>query len=247
MSGRPSVDVVILTWNDGDLLAQAVASALGSEDVDVAVIVVDNGSQPPAEVPAGVRLLRSEENLGVSRGRNRGVRAGTSPYVCLLDSDAFLHPAALAALIRVVGQDDVGLAGPVFSEQAPEDSGGAAPTLGRKLSRVLGRTSSYASVRPEGSTTWDVDFVIGACQVFRREAYLAVGGIDERWFYGPEDADFCLRLRNAGWRVLQTSDARCDHPPRRRNRHLLTRRGLAHGKAVVEFLWRHRHYRSVVS
>lgn len=244
----PHIDVVILTWNDGPLLEGAVGSAIDSRDVDVTVFVVDNGSDPPAGlVPRpNVVLLRQEENLGVARGRNLGVRAGTSNLVCLLDSDARLHGDTLASLSTVLECDsDVGLVGPVFVDQRPEDSGGAAPTLGRKVARVLGRTSSYGSTRPVGSARWDVDFVIGACQLFRREAYDAVGGIDERWFYGPEDADFCIRLRDAGWRVMQCGDVVCDHPARRRNRRLFTRRGLAHSKAVAEFLWRHRRYRGV--
>ncbi len=243
----PDVDVVILTWNDGALLERAVRSALDSEDVRATIVVVDNGSDPPAEVVVDPRvaLVRLESNVGVSRGRNIGVRAGTASLVCLLDSDAVLHRRTLAVLADAGAVSGVGLTGPVFSGQRPEDSGGAAPTLYRKVRRVLGWSASYGSTRDTRSNRWDVDFVIGACQLFRRDAYDAVGGIDERWFYGPEDADFCMRLREAGWRVVQCQDAACDHPPRRRNRRLLTRRGLAHAKAVAEFLWRHRHYEGV--
>ena len=63
------VDVVILTWNDPpELLDAAVHSALHSNVVDVNVIVVDNGSDAPAEVPtdARVALVRSDTNLGVA-------------------------------------------------------------------------------------------------------------------------------------------------------------------------------------
>ena len=60
------------------------------------------------------------------------------------------------------------------------------------------------------------------------DAFDAVGGLDERWFYGPEDVDFCLRLREGGARIVQCGDASCRHPPRRRNRKILTMRGLRH-------------------
>jgi len=240
-STLPSVDVVILTWNDGEMLKAAVASALRSEGVDVNVIVVDNGSEPPAVVPDDprVRLIRNDANLGVAPARNQGVRAGSAPIVCLLDSDARLHPGTLRALHSRL-DDDAALISPVFDGQAPEASGGRAPGVLRKASRALGLTEFYGSTRPSDRIpTWDVDFTIGACQLIRRRAFEQVGGLDSSIFYGPEDVDFCLRLKTAGWRVYQTSATSCHHPPRRRNRRLLTRRGMAHAIAVLKHLRRH--------
>jgi len=239
------VDVVILTWNDGEILDAAIESALTSESVDVEVIVVDNGSDPAAVIPDDrrIRLIRNETNLGVAPARNQGVRCGSAPIVCLLDSDARLHPRALMELSDQL-IDGVGLIAPVFDGQRPEGSGGRAPGFARKASRAIGLTSVYGSTRRDDrDTTWDVDFTIGACQVIRRDAFEQVGGLDSSIFYGPEDVDFCLRLRNAGWRVAQTSNAGCQHPPRRRNRRLLTRRGLAHAMAVARHLRRHRRIR----
>jgi GT2 family glycosyltransferase len=240
----PEVDVVILTWNDGPLLDTAIASALGSQGVDVRVVVVDNGSQPPAEVPPDPRvtLLRNDRNRGVAGGRNQGIGAGSAPMVLLLDSDARLHPGSLAALLGPLrAEARVGLAVPVFTGQAPEASAGAAPTLRTKVARVLNLRDSYAAVRPGGDEPWwDVDFGIGACQLFRRAAYDEVGGIDESFFYGPEDVDFCLRLLRQGWRVVQVAEAPVDHPPRRSHRQMLSRRGMRHAWAVTRFLWRYR-------
>ena len=51
------VDVIVLTWNDGELLHDAVESAAGQRGVDPVVLVVDNASEPPAEVSvSGVGL-----------------------------------------------------------------------------------------------------------------------------------------------------------------------------------------------
>jgi GT2 family glycosyltransferase len=248
---RPFVDVVILTWNDGELLDTAVASALASRDVDVNVIVVDNASTTPARVvdDPRVRLIRNDANRGVAGGRNQGIAQGCADLVCLLDSDAALEPAALHALTSPLSTDErVAVAGPVFLGQPAEASGGRAPTLGRKLQRSFGRSDTYEPVtRADGAPWWDVDFVIGACQLIRRTAYDSVGGIDESFFYGPEDADFCMRLREADWRVVQVADAPVAHPPRRRYRRAVNRKGLEHGWAVARFLWRHRRYQPVAS
>lgn len=245
----PLVDVVILSWNDGELLDLAVRSALGSDGVSVRVVVVDNGSRE-AVGPFDddrVTVVRNPTNLGVAAGRNRGVHLGRSPYVLLLDSDAALAPASLRRMVEVLDADpSLGLVGPVFEGQVPEASAGRAPTLQTKLRRVSGRSSTYEPTRRDGDV-WPVDVVIGACQCFRRVAYDSVGGIDERYFYGPEDVDFCMRLREIGWGVAQVDRAPVLHPPRRRNRSLFSRRGLSHAWAVSRFLWRHRHYSGTVT
>lgn len=241
MEALPIIDVVILTWNDGVMLAEAIGSALGSERVEVNVIVVDNGSVPPAVIPDDhrVSLIRNETNLGVAPARNQGVGLGTAPAVCLLDSDARLHPDTLRALCDHL-VDNAGLISPVFDGQSPEASGGHAPGFWRKALRAVGITEVYGSTRPNDRVaTWDVDFTIGACQLISRRAFDDVGGLDASIFYGPEDVDFCLRLKNAGWLVAQTADAGCHHPPRRRNRKLLTMSGMAHAIAVFRHLRRH--------
>lgn len=236
------VDVVILSWNDGPLLDVAIGSAKGSGAIVRSITVVDNGSDPPVPPIAGVSVLRNTTNAGVSCGRNQGAWAGDGPLLCFLDSDAALRPETLGRLAEVLLADDrVGLTAPVFTGQVPEASAGRAPDLGRKVARVMGRTSTYAPM-PRAGPAWDVEFAIGACQLIRRAAFEGVGGLDESYFYGPEDVDFCVRLRRAGWRVVQV-DVPCDHPPRRRHRKLLTRAGVRHAGAVARHLWRQRRHR----
>lgn len=238
----PRVDVVVLSWNDGPMVDIAVDSALASDGVDVQVLVIDNGSQPALHAgshDARVRTIRNDDNRGVAGGRNQGVRATDAPIVCFLDSDARLHPSCLRTLVGGL-EGSVAVAVPVFTGQQPQESAGRIPTLLRKLLRLCNLRSDYAGVAPSNAAVWDVDFGIGACQVFRRSAFDAVGGLDESYLFGPEDVDFCLQVRKAGWRIVQIRAARCDHPARRRNRGLFTRRGIAHGAAVVRHLWRHR-------
>ncbi len=238
----PLVDVIVLTWNDGPVLDAAVASALRSTDVDVAVWIVDNGSEAPVPEPEDprVHLVRNATNLGVAPARRQGVALGRAPFVCFLDSDARLEPECIRQLLAATTLG-VGLAAPVFTGQRPEASAGHAPTLLRKAARASGLVSHYAPTRrPAAARDWDVDFAIGACQLFRREVYDLVGGLDGSIFYGPEDVDFCLRLRARGWRVVQVGSAHCVHPARRRNRRLFSRSGAAHARAVLRHLRRHR-------
>lgn len=241
----PSIDVVVLTWDDEAEMHRAVGSALASRQAHVRVIVVDNGSDPPASVTADPRvtLHRSGSNLGVAQGRNVGAAIGHAPLVCFLDSDAVLDPDCLGRLSGAMADAGIALAAPVFAGQPAEASAGRAPGLLRKLARAVNLTDRYASAGPVAGSMWDVEVAIGACQLVRRTAFDEVGGFDERYFYGPEDIDLCLRLAGEGHRIVQVRQAICHHEPRRTSRRLLTRRGAAHAVALARHLWRHRRRR----
>ncbi len=97
------VTVVIACFNYGRYLPEAVASALGQDGGPPAVVVVDDGSDEPEtlqaleQLPAGVELVR-QENSGVCRARNAGLRRAGTPLALVLDADDRLAPGALAAL-----------------------------------------------------------------------------------------------------------------------------------------------------
>jgi GT2 family glycosyltransferase len=238
------IDVVVLTWNDADDARRAVQSALDSVEVDVQVIVVDNGSSVPFNPEEqDVLVVRSEVNLGVGGGRNLGAGHGQSPFLCFLDSDAVLEPDALRVMLEeLTTRAEIGLVAPRFSGQPIEIGAGRAPSPWRKIARGLGLTDTYRSMRLSDEPAWDVEFGIGACQVVRRSAFESVGGLDASDRFGPEDVDFCLRLGDSGWRLRQVEAARCKHVARRGSRRLLSRRGAAHLAALVRHYARHRRF-----
>lgn len=243
----PMVDVVVIGWNESEAtIRSCLQSVKESSGATVHPYFLDNGSNERTFPPDGVHLERSPINLGVAAGRNHGARAGAAPLVCFLDCDARLAPDALRKLAIAVQAHGVGLAAPRFSGQAAAASAGRAPGAWRKVARLLGLTDRYApmpAATESPSAVREVEFVIGACMMVRREAFEAVGGFDESYFYGPEDVDLCLRLREAGWKIVQVLDAECVHDPRRSWRGLLTRRGWLHARAVIRHLWRHRRWR----
>lgn len=239
----PAVDVVILTWNDGELIAEAVHSVLDSDGVEVRVWVMDNGSEPPAVVPADprVHLARFPENLGTTVSRNRGAALGSAEYLCFLDSDAVVAPHSIERLVGVLVADPgVAMAVPVFAGQQPEASAGDAPTVRVKLERALNRRTTYipSSCTDQSSGSWDVEFGIGACQVVRRADFEAIGGFDEAYFYAPEDVDLCLRLGDAGRRIVQVADTGVVHDPRRAFRKPLSARSFLHTRGLARHYFR---------
>lgn len=244
MGGEASyaVDVVILTWNDGELLDAAVGSVLATTGDDVRIVVIDNASDVAVAFDdPRVDVVRNLTNRGVAGGRNDGAAVCSSPYMCFLDSDAELRAGSLDALRAPLDADpSISVAVPVFEDQAPEESAGAAPTVWRKIARMTGKSSTYASTRrAPDAQWWDVDFGIGACQMIRRSAFDRVGGLDEAIFWA-DDLDFCLRIADAGGRVVQVAGAPVLHPPRRRYSTPFSVRGVHHTLAMLRLLWRHR-------
>ncbi|MCW5716848.1 MAG: glycosyltransferase family 2 protein [Bauldia sp.] len=102
---RPEVSVVIPVWDRREALFGAIETALGQEEVNHEVIVVDDGSEPPVDLRAIVdtrlRLIRHERNRGPAAARNSGVAAARGRYLAFLDSDDSWHPRKLALQLAV--------------------------------------------------------------------------------------------------------------------------------------------------
>lgn len=227
-----SVSIVIVNYNAGDhvrLCLEALDTHAGGLDWDG--IVVDNassdGSEQIVERFDRVRLLRHERNLGFGRAVNRGVAATSAPLVLILNPDCQLLPGALRMLIdeldtrptcAVVGPDVLNPDG-TMQGSARGDPNMLTGLFGRStlLTRIFPR---FPFVRrnirtpadvPVGQRSVAVDWVSGACMLVRRDAFLRVGGFDERYFLYWEDADLCRRIRAAGFSVRYLPAARVMH------------------------------------
>lgn len=99
----PQLTIVVTTHDRPGLLDRAVESALG-QDVPVDVVVVDDGSRPPAEVDRRAKLVRNDDAGGSAAARNRGTRVARTRWVSFLDDDDELLPGfariSLAELAR---------------------------------------------------------------------------------------------------------------------------------------------------
>ena len=218
------VDVVVVSYNSRDRLRRCVSPLLGDDDFHV--VVVDNAS--PVEslsVLDGLRVttVAQPRNGGFSYGCNAGARAGSAPYVLLLNPDASIAPEALRRLAAVLEADPrVGAVAP----RIVEEDGSLDLSLRRFprlrstfaqalfLHRVFPRAAWVDEVvRDErvyeraGSAEW----VSGACVLVRRAAFEAIGGMDEGFFLYAEDTDLCKRLHDAGWDVRYEPEALCVH------------------------------------
>lgn len=255
---KPDLSVIVISWRMRDLLARMLETLYQhTKGVSFEVVCVDNGSEDgTAEMVSErfptVRLLRNEKNLGVAPARNQGLRVATGRYVAILDADLELVEDALGPLVEFLDSNSkAGIVGSklVFPDGTVQFNAKRFPGLFALLARRLsflnaidgGRALSSHEMRDwDRSDTREVDYLIGACQVFRRELLEQVGYLDEEIFYGPEDVDFCLRVRRAGWQIWYRHDVKIIHHEQRiTKRNPLSSLSRKHYAGLIHFFRKH--------
>ena len=170
------------------------------------VLVVDDASpDDTAELVTaslGVRLARSERNVGFVGACNLGASQARGSYFLFLNNDTEVAPGALDALVGAADSDDkIGLVGAmlVYPDGKLQESGGIiwADGSGWNYGRDQDASSAIFHVRR------DVDYCSGAAILVRREVFERVGGFDQR--YAPayyEDTDLAFAIRATGYRTI---------------------------------------------
>jgi len=229
--GTTDLSVIIVNWNVRLLLERCLQSVTASAqhgELTCEVVVVDNASTDgsPEMVqrlfPA-VQLISSGANLGFTRANNLGATRASGRYLLFLNPDTEVVSDALAAMVAYMDQHpDVGLLGPklLFPDGRVQPSRRRFPTLATAFlestvvqqwlpqNRALDRY--YVHDRSD-DIEQDVDWVVGACMLIRRQAWEQVGPLDERFFMYSEELDWCRRLKSAGWRVVYLPSASVVH------------------------------------
>jgi N-acetylglucosaminyl-diphospho-decaprenol L-rhamnosyltransferase len=228
----PDVTAIIICHNVRDEVLTCLAALHAhAGPLDVEIVVVDNASTDgTVEAVNGAhpecQTIRLSRNEGLP-ARNHGLRRARGRYRMFIDSDAVLRPGALPTLLGVLEEDPrIGLVGPrlVYPDGRLQLSTRRYPPLllpilrrpplerffehGATIRRHLMADDSHDSRRP-------VEYVIGACQVFSADAQRAAGEIDRHIWFGHDDADWCFRIRSAGYDVVYVPEAETVHDYRR--------------------------------
>lgn len=206
------LSVIILTRNTCQQTRDAIQSVLSSSDrLEKEIYVVDNAStdETPAILPLlfpQIHYTRMERNLGFARGVNFAARCSCGDFMLLLNSDARVAPDVLPTAVdwmRANPRGGIVGAQLLHPDGRKQTSIGRFPTVATELINQnflrLIWPSRYPARQLAISDPAEVDWVIGAFFLIRRELWDALNGLDEEFFFYFEEADFCLRARQAGW------------------------------------------------
>jgi N-acetylglucosaminyl-diphospho-decaprenol L-rhamnosyltransferase len=216
------LSIVIPTHDTCEMTLQCVASVEAARRADDEVILIDDGLDGTADVVGrrhpGVHVRRHERTMGFTRSANEGLGCATGDLLLVLNSDTIVDPDALEAIRTACEKDPgLGVVSPrlVGHEGGPQWIGGRAPTLAwlfalsTGLGAALRRWPVYGRVRD--AIAAGPEWVTGAAMVIRRPVWDAIGPFDAGFRFYAQDLEFCLRARDAGWRIGIVSGARVVH------------------------------------
>ena len=246
----PDVSVVIVNYRAKDWTLRCVDSVTNASDgCSREIIVVDNasGDECPEALNASfpeVRTVQNEENVGYSKAGNQGRRLALGRYVVTLDNDAIVVPGALDTLVRYLDANpDVAMAGPRLLNPDLSDQG-TGRSFPNALSGVFGRTTLLTRIFPnnpvsksylisrnyDGTEPFPIDWLSTACVMTRSDVTREIE-MDESFFVYWVDADWCRRIKDAGWDIMCVPEAKAIHDEHRGRGHT----GRRTTRSIVDF------------
>jgi GT2 family glycosyltransferase len=218
-TSAPLVGVVVVNWRTPDATRRCLDAVRQLTYPRCSPVLVDNGcadfsAASLADIPGAI-YLRSETNLGFTGGSNAGMRAaldGGADWVWFLNSDARPEPAALDELVAVATRaPGAAIAGAkILRGDRPEVLDSAALQVDLQSGRLY--LLGHGEVdRGQYDGLTDPVAVTACAMLVSRSACERFGGFATDYFAYMEDADLCLRAREAGWRVALAPRARVLH------------------------------------
>ena len=218
------LSIIIVNWNTKNLLLQCLESVYQTiKGIEMEVFVVDNGSIDGSIAAAKgrfpeVKFIQNEINLGFARANNQALSLAKGRYLLLLNPDTQVKKGAMERLISFMdAHPEAGGAGAQLlnSDGSRQNSIANFPSLATELlNKSLLRwlfPKAYPGKERNYLEPIEVDSVIGACMVVKRDAIEPVGLLDEGYFLFLEETDWCYRMKRTGWKIYHVPQAEIYH------------------------------------
>lgn len=224
------ISICIVSFNTRELLRDCLKSIFSSPARHTfEVIIADNAStdgslEMLAQEYPQVRVIQNPTNLGYTLPMNQVLQLAAGRFLMQLNPDTVLLPGLLDSLSDFLdSHPEVGICTPKVLNR----DGSLQKQCRRSAARpwdavtyVLGLSALFPKSRlfgrylltylPEDQTS-EVEAVSGSCMLIRREVIDQIGYLDEQFFAYQEDADFCFRAREAGWKIYYYPQAQVIH------------------------------------
>lgn len=233
------LSIIILNYNTKQLTLEAIASIENNYPHEVAsglyeVIVTDNAS-PDGSLEAlqaykkktkiqSFHVVDNKKNLGFSAGNNKGLPFVKGRYVLFLNSDTVVSPKTLTRMVKFMdASPEAGAATCkiiIPSGDIDEASHRGFPTPWNAFTHFSGLEkvfpqsrffSGYTQGWKDLNTIHEVDAVVGAFLLVRREVGDAIGWWNEDYFFYGEDLQFCYDIKKLGYKIYYVPDVSILH------------------------------------
>ncbi|KAF1046227.1 glycosyltransferase family 2 protein [Xylophilus sp.] len=216
-SDPPLVSLVIPTRNQAQFVTQCIDSILGKTTYrNFEILLVDNGSDEPEALAKfaeyarhpQIRVLRDDRPFNYSALNNAAVRQANGELVGLINNDIeVIEPGWLGELVSLALREGVGAVGAkLLYPDGLVQHAGVVTGLGGVAGHLHWKRERDApGYFGRAVLTQALSAVTAACLVVRKAIYEEVGGLDEEHLtVAFNDVDFCLRVREAGYRNVWT-------------------------------------------
>lgn len=214
------VSFIIVSWNVKNDLYNCLKSIFNNKlQFPFEVIVVDNastdGTAPfiTANFPE-VIFISNNQNRGFAAANNQGIKKAAGDFIFLLNPDTIISSGQTEILVNYLKQHcDIGAVGPLLLniDGSSQESVRRFPTFRGALYRHT--VLRYFRLFKGDYRKWiikgfdykkqiDVEQLMGAAILIRREVLEKIGTFDERYFMYYEEVDLCYRIKQAGWRIV---------------------------------------------
>ncbi|MFC1732667.1 glycosyltransferase family 2 protein [candidate division KSB1 bacterium] len=251
------LSVIIITWNKEKLLHRCLDSIhKNNKGADFEVIVVDNASKDKTlnmlKNFQKTRIIRNRKNKGVAPARNQGIKIAKGKYIMMLDNDTEVKSGCFKNIIKFMDNNkEVWCAG--TKTFRPDGKLEYSARTFYNLPTMIFRRTPLGKMFPNNKyvkkhlmTKWDhkssreVDWVVGASLITRKEAIAKMGYFDERYPLCFDDVDWCYRVKLKGKKVSYIHDAEIIHYIQGLSRNMFSKNALLHFISMLRFYWKFR-------
>jgi GT2 family glycosyltransferase len=220
MTTDPLVFIIIVNWNGKEITLDCLRSLQGITYKKTGTVVVDNASSDGSVAAIqrdfpGVVVLEMKENLRFAGGNNAGITYSLqqgADMVLLLNNDTTVQPDFLGHLVtRFHSAPGIGMVAPkIYYHDDPHRIWFA----GGEISMWTG-TMKHTGIREvdrgKHDVSKEIDYATGCCLLTSKDVVQKTGMLDETFFMYTEDADWSMRVRRAGYRIVYEPNAHVWH------------------------------------
>jgi len=223
------LSIVIINWNTKNLLYQCIKSIkTHTKKISLEIVIVDNFSSDGSpemveENFSEVILIKNKNNKGYGRAGNQGLATAQGKYVLVLNSDVVIKENCLDEMFDfmeknpAIGASSCKL---IFPDGTLQHSCREFPRFKTFFLMLIGIRflfpkmkifREYLMLDWNHSEIKEVDQIMGSFMFIRRNVIREVGGFDERFWMYFEEVDLCLRIKEAGWKIVHYPYASAVH------------------------------------
>jgi N-acetylglucosaminyl-diphospho-decaprenol L-rhamnosyltransferase len=242
-SAAPELSVSVVSHGHGLMLRELLGDLAGISGVSFEVIITVNVPDVDfgrVEHPFPVRIIENASPKGFGANHNAAFEVARGRYYAIVNPDIRAQNLDVGCMVRLFESTTIAAVGPAVrsSRGSYEDSARRFPTTLSLLRKAtIGVQKLDYQPLLDAGEPFEVDWLAGMFIVFRREAFAAVGGFDERFFLYYEDVDICRRLRAQGWSIVQQPAAVVVHDAQRAS-HRRLRHMRWHAASALRYLLR---------